>query len=157
MVILAAILLCLVLITTHLTSGLYAKYTSRASAHDSASVALWKVGATGGKPALTIDCSTSDLDDAYKFKVTNNSEVSVRYNIIVVFTEALDSGITLKLDETKTPATNDRKAFVFTNVGQLISGNISKEHTLTFTASTDNINEDVSYAFNVQIDFEQVD
>ena len=154
---LAAVLLCLVLFTTHLTSGLYAKYTNRFSANDSARVALWEVGATGGKPALTIDCSTSDLDDEYSFKVTNKSEVAVRYDIVIVFTEALENGITLKLNGTSTPVTKDRKRFVFTDVGRLSSGNTSAEHTLTFVASSDDIEEDVSYTFSVQIDFEQID
>ena len=154
---LAVILLCLVLITTHFTSGLYARYISRSSADTSARVALWKVGAKEGKPALTIDCSSSDLDDEYEITVTNNSEVAVKYGIVVVFTEALKSGITLKMDETKVPTTTNRKEFVFTDVARLNSGNASAKHILTFTANSNDVEEDHSYTFSVKVDFEQID
>ena len=153
----ALILLMLTMISVHLTSGLYARYTARATASDSAHVAFWNVGATSEKPAVSIDCSTDDLDDVYRFTVTNNSEVTARYDVVVTFTEALGEGISFKLDKTKTPQTNDNKTFTFENVGQLNYGGDSAEHTLTFVAVSEDISEDVSCDFTVTIDFEQID
>lgn len=157
MIKLAAILLCLVLFTMHLMSGLYAKYSSRSASNGFARVANWDVSVLGGKPALTIDCSSSDLDDEYKITVTNRSEVSVKYDVIVVFEKALESGITLKLDGAKSPVTVDRKEFVFTDAGQMADGDVSVEHVLLFTANTASIEEDSSHTFYVKVDFEQKD
>lgn len=153
----ALILLMLTMISVHLTSGLYARYTAGATASDSARVAIWNVGATSEKPAVSIDCSTDDLDDVYQFTVTNNSEVTARYDVTVTFTEALGKGISFELDETKTPQTNDNKTFTFENVGQLNYGGDSAKHTLTFTAVFEDVPDDVSYNFTVTIDFEQID
>ena len=43
MLTLAAILLCLVMISSHFTSGLYARYTASSEAHDEARVASFVV------------------------------------------------------------------------------------------------------------------
>ena len=154
----ALILLMLTMISVHLTSGLYARYTAGATASDSARVAFWNVGATSEKPAVSIDCSTDDLDDEYRFTVTNNSEVTARYDVTVTFTEALSKGISFKLDGTKAPQkTSDNKTFTFENVGQLNYGGDSAEHTLTFIAVFEDVPDDVSYNFTVTIDFEQID
>jgi hypothetical protein len=153
----ALILFMLTMISVHLTGGLYARYTARATASDSARVAMWDVGAISEKPAVSIDCSTDDLDDIYQFTVTNNSEVTARYDVVVTFTEALGEGISFKLDNTKTPQTSDNKTFTFENVGQLNYGGDSAEHTLTFVAVSEDISEDISCDFTVTIDFEQID
>ena len=153
----ALILLMLTMISTHLTSGLYARYCAGATASDSARVAIWNVGATSKKPAVSIDCSTDNLDDVYRFTVTNNSEVTARYDVVVTFTETLGKGISFKLDGTKTPQTNDNKTFTFENVGQLHYGGDSAEHTLMFVVVSEDISEDVSCGFTVTIDFEQID
>lgn len=153
----ALILLMLTMISTHLTSGLYARYSAGAMSSDSARVAIWNVGATSEKPAVSIDCSTDNLDDVYQFTVTNNSEVTARYDVVVTFAKTLANGISFKLDGTKTPQTNDNKTFTFENVGQLNYGGDSAGHTLTFTAVFEDVSDDVSCNFTVTIDFEQID
>ena len=153
----ALILLVLTMVSIHLTSGLYARYTAGATAKDSARVALWDVGAASNNTGVSIDCSTDDLDDVYQFTVTNNSEVTARYDVVVTFKESLAKGISFKLDGTKTPKTNDSKTFVFENAGQLNYGGATANHTLTFIAVFEDVSEDVSYDFTVTIDFEQID
>lgn len=153
----ALILLMLTMLSVYLSSGLYARYTAGAAAGDSGRVAIWNVGATSEKPAVSIDCSTDDLDDVYRFSVTNESEVAAQYDVVVSFSETLADGISFKLDETKTPQTNDNKTFTFENVGQLNYGGAHAEHTMTFVAASDDISEDAFYDFTVTIDFEQID
>ena len=161
---LAGILLCLVLVTIHLASNLYAKYTSSDSGSDSARVAAWDVEASGTNASnVKIDLATAATDNStvsntYKVTVTNKSEVASNYDIIVVFDKALSDEITLKLDGgAKTATTTDDKEFVFSNVGQLGVGNTSATHTLSFTANYANVDVDYSYKFNVKVDFEQID
>lgn len=154
---LSLVLLSLVLITSHFAIGLYAKYSARDAGASSARVAAWNVSATGGKPALSIDCSTSVKDDAYKITVLNQSEVSASYDVIVVFTTELSSGVALSLDGTRTPTTEDRKTFVFSDVGTLLVNQPSAEHQLIFTADPDAIVEDEAYTFHAEVIFEQID
>ena len=73
----AVILLCLVLFSAHLASGMLAKYT---------------VGGTGGATAKTakIDLKVQSEQTAlasgqYSFKVVNDSEVAFQYEVIVNF------------------------------------------------------------------------
>lgn len=161
---LVAVLLCLVLVTTHLSSKLYAKYTSRASGSDSARVAVWNVDASSNGSNLVINCADASavdqvMTDTYGLTVTNDSEVAVSYDLIVVFNQALADEITLTLDNNAIAATTttDNKTFVFSNVGQLGVGSTSKDHTLTFSVTYNDIDEDYSYNFQVTADFEQID
>lgn len=160
---LVAVLLCLVLLVTHLSSKLYAKYTSRASGSDSARVAVWNVDASSNESGLVINCADASavdqvMTDAYGLTVTNDSEVAVSYDLIVVFNQALADEITLTLDNNAIPdTTTDNKTFVFSNVGQLGVGSTSKDHTLTFSVTYNDIDEDYSYDFQVTADFEQID
>lgn len=155
---LACVLFCLTLISVHLCSGLYARYTAYGTGSDSARVAQWSVSASGNKPALTIDCTNDDFDDEYKITVTNNSEVSVKYDIVLNFAESLPESITIKLDGSKAPAvSNSRKTFTFTNVGSFVVGSASTEHSLVFTADADEIDEDVTFSFTGTVKFEQID
>lgn len=81
----AMVLFYLVMVTTWISSGLYAKYVVKASGSDSAAVAAWDVSVSGGKAALNIDCSKTDgLNDSYTLTIKNESEVAVTYDIKVV-------------------------------------------------------------------------
>lgn len=73
-----AILICLVLFSAHLASGMFAKYTAGASEESSARVA--KLGRVKiiEEEALSLD---SVGNGTYKFLVKNNSETAFRYDI----------------------------------------------------------------------------
>lgn len=74
----ALVLLLLTMITTHLTSGLYARYTTTASSHDSARVAKFKV-------SCVVDTVTNNgTENEFKVTVTNQSDVAVTYTLEVV-------------------------------------------------------------------------
>ena len=103
----ALVLLLLTLVTTHLTSGLYARYTAAATHTASARVAKFQVDTTPGLTDVTVDVA-QDSTGAYTFTVTNNSEVAVRYSVIVKMKQpisatmlqiALDSGSYSYLDQ----------------------------------------------------------
>lgn len=76
----AAVLLFLTLLSIHLTSGLFARYTTTVTASDSARVAKFDVGVTADKKDITVDCAQSD-SGTFILTVTNNSEVAVNYVI----------------------------------------------------------------------------
>lgn len=83
---LAGVLFCLTLISIHLTSGLYAKYTTKDASEDAARVAEFDV---------TEECLLLEKDIifgirpggcTYEIKVNNKSEVAIDYRISVVNT-----------------------------------------------------------------------
>ena len=92
----ALILLLLTMVTTHMTSGLYARYTAQASGTATARVARFDV------TAAVVETKTAG---EYTLNVTNNSEVTVEYKIIV---ENLSDRFSVTLgNETKTPASGE--------------------------------------------------
>ena len=82
---LAGILFCLTLISSSLTSNLIAKYSTTASGSDSARVAKFDVGTTENNQSTNIALAAGDSSSIgkYNFTITNNSEVAVKYSIIV--------------------------------------------------------------------------
>ena len=70
----AAILLCLCLISAHFTMGLYARYTTRASAKDNARVAKFSVQIVSATEVIAPD---ENGQATYEVVVSNLSEVAV--------------------------------------------------------------------------------
>lgn len=135
----AAVLFCLVMVTTYLTAGLYARYTAQSRSGDSARVAKFDVKALGEilPPALTGEeeplewIVDSTGNGEYQITVTNDSEVAVRYDVTVVLEKDLPGYLTLELDKeafTKVDERNHKKEAA----GTLAPGGASEEHTLTF-------------------------
>ena len=167
---LACVLLCLTLITTHMTGGLFARYTTTAQASDSARVAKFSI--LGGKSDdVTITCGQGD-EGSYTITVDNQSEVAVTYGISIQFDEAFDSdklGVTLKQGENVEQGTlsDDKKTMEYGTLGSLAPGG-QQAYTLTFTVkewayvtvdATDPTMESVSktLSFTVNIHAEQID
>ena len=134
---LVILLVCLVVLTFNLTTGLFAKYVAYDSASDSARVAKFDVTvsdltASTSKLSSFVD---SDINSgaAYSFSVTSNSEVDVNYKVIVALnvTELPAWFSSIVLDASKTPTsqgyndTNSRYEFVFENVGVFHAGQSS--------------------------------
>lgn len=75
----ALLLLCLVMVSAYMTSGLLARYTTSAQASDTARVAKFDVQVTGNNNVtVTAD---SAADNTYTLTITNASEVAVRYTV----------------------------------------------------------------------------
>ena len=115
----AAVLLCLVLFSMHLTAGLFARYTARNGNADSARVAAFKVNVEGIGNSVNVDYVKGNGQDAgiQQLKITNDSEVSVSYDITVEI-EAVDFGISVTLNG-KSFETNVPTTLIFEKVGQI--------------------------------------
>jgi len=79
--VLAMILLCLTLISTHLTAGLYARYTTTDTGEDSARVAKFEVTETG----IFVDTMVAEIlpgdSEERTIQVENKSEVAVNCTV----------------------------------------------------------------------------
>lgn len=78
----ALLLLCLVMVSAYMTSGLLARYTTSAQASDTARVAKFDVQVTGTPQNVEINASVSS-SGVYHITITNQSEVAVQYTLAV--------------------------------------------------------------------------
>lgn len=153
----ALVLLLLTMVSIHLTSGLFARYTSSSSGSDSARVAKFDVQ-TNIEPV-------AGTEGKFTLTVTNNSEVAVRYSIEVRIPE--DLSVTIGND-TKKPEAN-AKSVLFTDGEWTLAPNAAApaEHTLEFSVNdwsnqtSANTNsgetEQVIFNFEVKVHAEQID
>ena len=154
----ACALFCLTLVSFYLCGGLYARYATAGSGENGSRVARWRVLAAGDKQQITVDCCTTTMEGVYAFQVESQSDVAVSYDVAVVFEQPLTEGITLQLDEGILPAEDgSRNRFVFEDAGSFPPGGQIAAHTLTFSADTEKIPEDISCPFHLEIVFEQID
>ena len=129
----ALILLCMTLFSTSMLSGLYAKYTAKNDGNDDARVALFKVEA-GWSENVTVNASVGDTQGKYTFTVTNDSEVAVRYDLIVTF-DSLPAWLSVSLGSSM--SIKDGNTYTFHNIASLAPGTTGTIHTLTFTMDPD--------------------
>ena len=113
-------LLCISLVVSHLTSGIFARYASYNSSSDSARVAKFDIGGNITSETAVIELSNfkPDSSETIILRVVNNSEVKVEYSFSV---ETLHN---LPLE------------FYFSNNGSGTldaNENAQAEHTLTVT------------------------
>lgn len=133
----ALILLLLTMVTTHFTSGLYARYVSHVTATDSARVAKFDVkGTLSGD--VKVDCKSNE-GGTFTISVQNQSEVSIGYDVDVVFKESLQEALdSKKLEVTldgKTGVWNEaERTLSFKEVGVLapLTDTAAPHHVLTF-------------------------
>lgn len=159
----ALILLMLTMISIHLTSGLYARYTATATASDSARVAKFDVEGT-----LTATATNGE----YTLTVDNKSEVAVKYKVIVTFGEALPGTDTLAITLSGAGSSaldTAKKIYTFTSDDwTLPPGATGTPHTLTigingidgwqdYTKPVTGSKVDVTLKFSVDIVAEQID
>lgn len=129
----AAVLLFLTLLSIHLTSGLFARYTTTVTASDSARVAKFDVDVTADIEDITVDCAQSD-SGTFILTVTNNSEVTVRYTLILTLLENKQIKATdlyMYKDTDDTPYFPKNNVYTFTNLGTLTPG-ANQTHNITF-------------------------
>ncbi len=136
----ACLLCCLVVITTSMTGNIYAKFVASESAADSARVAKFDVSVsnTYGETPSEIKLATGATTASYSFTVTSNSEVAVKYDVVVSWTGEWPTNVTLALDDgsavqpTGTSHTFvDAGSFTVSDAG----ATNTKEHNLTLAAT----------------------
>ena len=81
----AIVLLCLVLLSAHFTSGMYARYTTRAQGSDKGSAADFNVLAESNFVEVKAG------EDGYQITLTNKSNVSVSYKAVIQFVDSEDA------------------------------------------------------------------
>lgn len=119
----ALVVFLLTMITTHITTGLYARYTTSTSGSDSARVAKFDV-----------DCMVVRVEntDEYTLTVINGSEVAVNYSIVV----EMDSHLSVTIDNVTKKIENDETSVTFENDNWILApGTQTDPLTLTFAVT----------------------
>lgn len=89
-IIAAVALLCLVLVSAHFTSGMFARYTVNASSEGEARVASFDVSAeamTESPVAIIANGTDENGKSEYTVTIKNHSETAVRFEAAVVFND----------------------------------------------------------------------
>lgn len=153
---LAAVLLILVMLSTSMVAGRYARYTSTAIASDSARVAKYEISVSA---ASNESIALSDGAPAsYSFSVTSESEVSVEYDLTIILPQSLPTGIDISLkygDETKTLEQTGNQ-YTARNVGTFSPQGGTHEYSLIFTA-TQPVGAGTLAGISIRVDTRQVD
>lgn len=133
----AAILLCLILLSAHYTTGMYARYTTRAAGDDKSRAAAFRVSA---KADSTDPVSIEPLGNGnYQVTVRNDSEVAVRYVARVTSSD---------------PAAKE----LFKNIS--LSGELAPKESKALSVELDMktySGEETEIPFNVIVTFTQID
>lgn len=133
--------LAYLLVCTFLMTGVsFSRYVSRASAGDAARVASGGITVTGAAAGTNLVLSNDQQSATYQFRVSNTtsgtqSEVAIRYDVVVTLDEALPDGVTVQLDR-ESRSSNNGTQYTFSNVGTFPAGSSpAQEHTLTFSCN----------------------
>lgn len=133
----AAILLCLVMATFWLMSNIYARYVTSSSGEDGARVAQFNITESGtATSTINVTLQPGETEE-YPVDVTNNSEVTIAYEI-----DVQNKYKNLPL-ETKMLDTNGNE---ITNNSSEISANDTKSHQYKLQISWPKDKQDEEYA-----------
>lgn len=131
---LAAILMCLVLFSSHLASGMFARYTTGASGTGSSRVAKVDVRVIEKDP-LSLD---NLGNGSYKFLVKNNSETAFQY-VIKLRIASTSEYLSLFSPSGISSACTDVK---LTDASGTITGNVTSDDSLYTFAVTEPLKPD---------------
>lgn len=147
-----ACLVYLLLLCTLFAGVSFSRYTTTAAGGDSARVARFSVSAAADSSNPTeIALSAENPSGTYKFIVTNDSEVLVKYSVQV---SGVPDGVTVKLNEGNAETPTDG---ALTLTGEKITFDGTKDVELTF-ALAENVTENVDLTkVTVNVLVEQVD
>jgi ABC-type transport system involved in multi-copper enzyme maturation permease subunit len=142
---LGLVLMCLMLISFSMMGGLYARYSTTATGEATAQIAKFDVQVTGDTTAVAVNVAEV-TKGVYTFTITNNSDVTVEYDLTMA--DEQPAGIVASFDQ---------------NEGKLLSGkNVARK--LTFTVDLDEVtksmsgpSDSINYNFTVKVNVEQVD
>ena len=159
---LAGILLCLVMISANYTSGLYAKYTTSVSASDSARVAKYDVSIDVENTTVSLSSfDKTTLSGKTSFTVKSNSEVSVKYSVVITFPNELPNYLEWRVDVggavvSDEKITQNGAVYTFTDIGTFAPGTYEDVVTLTFEVLPGLQAADVISDFEVNVIAEQI-
>ena len=154
----ASILLCLVLFSLYMTSGMLAKYTTGGSGKGDGRVAKFsvKLEPVGDTEFNFTQKANPQPTGTYKLKVSNPSEVAVRYTLVLEFPDSLPTYVkVMRGTEEIEPTTVDRK------IVELKGGDLAPkgtgEETIRFAVDYNVFVRDVAAGVNtVTLDFSAV-
>ncbi len=159
----AMLLVCLVCITSCISSGILAKYATGTKTKDLGRPASFKVSAvrTSGDDEAEITDDRSYAE--YEVKVTNDSETAVSYDITLYFSEEIKGIVTVEFGgETYGATDEDKKTIEIKNAGTLADGGAYDTVTFklvvdldAFTASFESGEANID--FDTMVRFTQID
>ncbi len=133
----ASVMLCLVLFSLYMTSGMLAKYTTGGNGKIDSRVAKFNVTATdAGENEYVFDQAKQQPDGSYLVTVKNDSEVAVRYTIILKFDRAIPGYLEITGDGFEVKYEDDRKVARLEG-GDLIPNNDTVTKKITFGVNYD--------------------
>lgn len=168
------VLLCLVLFSSHLASGMFARYTVSADQHGTASVAKYGVKVISSQSGDPLDNADVNGNVNYVFKVDNStSEVAViitKIKVVISDVNDLHNGVKLNgFDASEKISESESVTYVFDQALFLSPGSTSDEFSLSFniasswkettdnTLAADTITvNNTNYPVSILVDAEQV-
>ena len=153
---LAAVLLILVMLSTGMVAGRYARYISTATGSGGVGVAKYDISVSAqSSNNLTL---ASNAPANYTFTVTSCSEVSVEYDLVIILPKALPDGITISLSNgtTNVDLTAEGNQYVAVKAGTFTPQGGTHTYTMTLTA-TKAIAADTLSKIAIRVDARQVD
>ena len=162
-----AVMLCATLISCHMVSGLWARYTTRADLSDRARVAVFSVNAdrtTGETGQLTqhLTGDTSADVTTYHVVVTNHAEVAVNCTVHIQFTGAVANAFTSGLKaagdtDFRVPSVSADQTTLSWTMDPIAAGNTATyELKLQMIPNAVAINGSDDFAFDTTVTFTQV-
>ena len=161
--------LCMTLFSSHMTGGLYARYTSSASGSDSARVARFDVTHSNQSIPMSIELDffdSSKKEDSVEFEVISNSEVAVKYDVILTLPAAIPTEwlttelMIVRLDGLEPTSMDGGKLTFSFSTNTFHAGVNTARHVLTFSLKPDGMPGaivDISDLASLRIHVEQVD
>lgn len=142
----AAVLICLVLFSAHLASGMFARYTVSGGGDGSANVASYHVEIVpaDNNQSDALGTTSNSGDVSYRFMVDNSeTDVPVKYSLSVAFYDSVNDTVSGKFDNVKidnidpveSKDESNRHVYVFDITDTLQPHSTSAVHTLTFNTS----------------------
>lgn len=151
-----AALLVLVVLSTGMVAGRFARYTTTASSGDGAKVAKYHITVDSASDnAVTL---APDVPASYSFSVTSSSEVAVAYDLVITLPKKLPDGISLSLTkgENTDVLTSGNGIYTVTDAGNFGAQGGTDTYTLTFTAEQP-IGADKLEGIAIRVDARQMD
>ena len=152
-------LFCLVMITSSYNSGLYARYATSANVSDSARVARYDVSVSDlSNSSLSLNSFDKNaLSATTQITVSSNSEVAVKYSVVLTFASALPNWMHVTLDGAE-PAV-EGSVYTFADAGSFPAGQGNSDTlTLAFSVDPGLMTQDLSLSgIAVDVIVEQID
>ena len=150
------------LVCTFLLTGVsFSRYISSANGSDSACVAAGIVIVThDSNTAIELNRPSDDgeMTQSFNFEVSNHdSEVAIRYDVVVKLDDAMPTGVTMTLDG-EPCSENIGNTYVFSNMGEFEAQKTeTRFHTLSFSGDYQKIQEQSEREIILSVQAEQID